>query len=33
MSMVTIYSRYYLHREKGYKRFFMTVLFFFLVII
>lgn len=29
-SMITTYSRYYLHREKGYKRFFMTVLFFFL---
>ncbi|MFK6999805.1 proton-conducting transporter transmembrane domain-containing protein [Flavobacterium oreochromis] len=29
ISMVTTYSRYYLHREKGYKRFFMTVLFFF----
>lgn len=28
-SMITTYSRYYLHREKGYKRFFMTVLFFF----
>lgn len=27
--MVTTYSRYYLHREKGYKRFFNTVLFFF----
>lgn len=26
--LVTIYSRYYLHREKGYKRFFNTVLFF-----
>jgi NADH-quinone oxidoreductase subunit L len=28
--MVTIYSRYYLHRENGYKRFFNTVLFFYL---
>ena len=28
-SMITTYSRYYLHREKGYKRFFNTVLFFF----
>ena len=28
--MVTTYSRYYLHREAGYKRFFCTVLFFFL---
>ncbi len=28
--LVTIYSRYYLHREKGYKRFFNTVLFFYL---
>lgn len=28
-SMITKYSRYYLHREKGYKRFFNTVLFFF----
>lgn len=27
--MVTVYSRYYLHREIGYKRFFNTVLFFF----
>ena len=27
--LVTIYSRYYLHREEGYKRFFNTVLFFF----
>jgi NADH-quinone oxidoreductase subunit L len=27
--LVTIYSRYYLHREKGYKRFFSTILFFF----
>ncbi|MBL6447739.1 hypothetical protein JMN32_15580 [Fulvivirga sp. 29W222] len=28
--LVTIYSRYYLHRESGYKRFFNTVLFFYL---
>jgi len=28
--LITIYSRYYLHREKGYKRFFNTILFFFL---
>lgn len=28
--MVTIYSRYYLHREHGYKRFFNTVLLFYL---
>lgn len=28
--LVTIYSRYYLHREEGYKRFFNTILFFFL---
>jgi NADH-quinone oxidoreductase subunit L len=28
--MVTIYSRYYLHREVGYKRFFNTILFFYL---
>lgn len=27
--MITTYSRYYLHREEGYKRFFSTVLFFF----
>lgn len=27
--MVTIYSRYYMHREGGYKRFFNTVLFFY----
>lgn len=27
--LVATYSRYYLHREKGYKRFFNTVLFFF----
>ncbi|MFM7618688.1 MAG: proton-conducting transporter membrane subunit, partial [Bacteroidota bacterium] len=29
-SLVTVYSRYYLHREKGYKRFFNTLLLFFL---
>lgn len=28
--LVTIYSRYYLHREVGYKRFFNTTLFFYL---
>lgn len=28
--LVTIYSRYYLHRETGYKRFFNTMLFFYL---
>jgi NADH:ubiquinone oxidoreductase subunit 5 (subunit L)/multisubunit Na+/H+ antiporter MnhA subunit len=28
--MVVIYSRYYLHREEGYKRFFNTILFFYL---
>lgn len=28
--MVVVYSRYYLHREPGYKRFFNTILFFFL---
>jgi NADH-quinone oxidoreductase subunit L len=28
--LVTIYSRYYLHREIGYKRFFNTILFFYL---
>ncbi|PWK28153.1 proton-conducting membrane transporter [Arcicella aurantiaca] len=27
--MVTIYSRYYLHREAGYKRFYNTILFFY----
>lgn len=27
--LVTVYSRHYLHRESGYKRFFSTVLFFF----
>ena len=26
--LITIYSRYYLHREDGYKRFFNTILFF-----
>ena len=28
--LVTIYSRYYLHREAGYKRFFNTILFFYI---
>ena len=28
--LVTVYSRYYLHRELGYKRFFNTILFFFM---
>lgn len=28
--LITIYCRYYLHRESGYKRFFNTILFFFL---
>lgn len=28
--MVTVYSRAYLHREEGYKRFFNTILFFYL---
>lgn len=28
--LITRYSRYYLHREKGYKRFFNTILFFYL---
>uniref|UniRef100_UPI0040486523 proton-conducting transporter transmembrane domain-containing protein n=1 Tax=Algoriphagus sp. TaxID=1872435 RepID=UPI0040486523 len=28
--LITFYSRYYLHREPGYKRFFNTVLFFYL---
>ena len=28
--LITIYSRYYLHREAGYKRFFNTILFFYL---
>lgn len=27
--LVTVYSRYYLHREEGYKRFFNTILFFY----
>ncbi|GHN01403.1 hypothetical protein WSM22_28920 [Cytophagales bacterium WSM2-2] len=27
--LVTVYSRYYMHREDGYKRFFNTVLFFY----
>ncbi|HTE29814.1 MAG TPA: proton-conducting transporter membrane subunit [Chryseolinea sp.] len=27
--LVTIYSRYYMHRENGYKRFFNTILFFY----
>lgn len=27
--LVTLYSRYYLHREQGYKRFFNTILFFY----
>lgn len=27
--LITMYSRYYLHREKGYKRFFNTILFFY----
>jgi NADH:ubiquinone oxidoreductase subunit 5 (subunit L)/multisubunit Na+/H+ antiporter MnhA subunit len=27
--LITVYSRYYLHREEGYKRFFNTILFFF----
>ncbi|MFM7758253.1 MAG: proton-conducting transporter membrane subunit [Crocinitomicaceae bacterium] len=27
--IITIYSRYYLHRESGYKRFFNTILFFY----
>jgi len=30
--MVTLYSRYYLHREAGYKRFFNTTLFFYVAI-
>jgi NADH-quinone oxidoreductase subunit L len=29
-SMVVVYSRYYLHRETGYKRFFNTILLFYL---
>lgn len=28
--LITTYSRYYLHREEGYKRFFNTILFFYL---
>lgn len=28
--LITVYSRYYLHREQGYKRFFNTILFFYL---
>lgn len=28
--MITIYSKYYMHREEGYKRFFNTLLFFYL---
>lgn len=28
--LVTVYSRYYLHRESGYKRFYSTILFFYL---
>ena len=28
--LVTIYSRYYLHRESGYKRYFNTILFFYI---
>ncbi|MFN3996245.1 proton-conducting transporter membrane subunit [Algoriphagus sp.] len=28
--LITFYSRYYMHRESGYKRFFNTVLFFYL---
>jgi NADH-quinone oxidoreductase subunit L len=28
--LITYYSRYYLHRERGYKRFFNTILFFYL---
>jgi NADH:ubiquinone oxidoreductase subunit 5 (subunit L)/multisubunit Na+/H+ antiporter MnhA subunit len=28
--MVTLYSRYYLHREEGYRRFFNAILFFYL---
>jgi NADH-quinone oxidoreductase subunit L len=27
--LVTIYSKFYLHREKGYKRFFCTIMFFY----
>ncbi|MCO6427518.1 proton-conducting transporter membrane subunit [Nitrosomonas communis] len=28
--MITVYSRWYLHREQGYKRFFNTILFFYI---
>jgi len=28
--LITIYSRYYMHRESGFKRFFTTILFFYL---
>ncbi len=28
--LITVYSRYYMHRESGYKRFFNTILFFYL---
>jgi NADH-quinone oxidoreductase subunit L len=28
--IITVYSRYYLHREEGYKRFFNTIMFFYL---
>ncbi len=28
--LITVYSRYYMHRESGYKRFFSTILFFYL---
>src|SRR5688500_9933027 len=28
--LVTVYSRWYLHRERGYKRFFNTILFFYI---
>lgn len=28
--LVTVYSRYYMHREKGYKRFFSTILLFYI---
>jgi NADH-quinone oxidoreductase subunit L len=27
--LITLYSRFYMHREKGYKRFFSTILFFY----
>lgn len=29
-SMICVYSRYYMHRESGYKRYFSTILFFYL---